>query len=91
MVSTRKFAWGDKKNHSNGEKLALGDLLEKYKKEKFKSFEKSPLPTAIIIWKIFQPDLLFQPPPPPPNINIWNIVQPPPPSPLHLLTTKEYL
>ena len=33
MSSTRKFARGDKKNYSNKEKLALGELVEKYKKE----------------------------------------------------------
>ena len=33
MSSTRKFARGDKKNYSNEEKLALGELVEKYKKE----------------------------------------------------------
>ena len=33
MSSTRKFARGDKKNYSNEEKLALGQLVEKYKKE----------------------------------------------------------
>ena len=31
MSSTRKF--GDHKNYSNEEKLALGELVEKYKKE----------------------------------------------------------
>ena len=33
MSSTRKFARGDKKNFSNEEKLALRELVEKYKKE----------------------------------------------------------
>ena len=33
MSSTRKFARGDHKNYSNEEKLALGELVEKYKKE----------------------------------------------------------
>ena len=33
MSSTTKFARGDKKNYSNKEKLALGELVEKYKKE----------------------------------------------------------
>ena len=33
MSSTRKFAQSDKKIYSNEEKLALGDLVEKYKKE----------------------------------------------------------
>ena len=33
MSSTRKFARGDEKNYSNEEKLALGGLVEKYKKE----------------------------------------------------------
>ena len=42
MSSTRKFAQGDKKNLSNEEKLALGELVEKYKKENFASFGKSP-------------------------------------------------
>ena len=32
MSSTRKFVRGDKKNYSNEEKLALGELVEKYKK-----------------------------------------------------------
>ena len=32
MSSTRKFARGDQKNYSNEEKLALGELVEKYKK-----------------------------------------------------------
>ena len=41
MSSTRKFAQGDKKNLSNEEKLALGELVEKYKKENFGSFGKS--------------------------------------------------
>ena len=42
--STKKFAQGDKKNLSNEEKLALGELVEKYKKENFGSFGKSPSP-----------------------------------------------
>ena len=33
MSSTRKFGRGDEKNYSNEEKLALGGLVEKYKKE----------------------------------------------------------
>ena len=33
MSSTREFARGDKKNYSNKEKLASGELVEKYKKE----------------------------------------------------------
>ena len=33
MSSTTKFARGNKKNSSNKEKLALGELVEKYKKE----------------------------------------------------------
>ena len=33
MSSTRKSAQSDKKNYSNEEKLAFGDLVEKYKKE----------------------------------------------------------
>ena len=41
MSSTGKFAQGDKKNLSNEEKLALGELVEKYKKENFGSFGKS--------------------------------------------------
>ena len=41
MSSTRKFARGDKKDYSNEEKLALGELAEKYKKENFESFGKS--------------------------------------------------
>ena len=64
MSSTREFAQSDKKNYSNKEKLALGELVEKYKKEYDEEVElnegKSLL--AINIWKIFQPLLLFQPP-----------------------------
>ena len=41
MSTTRKFARGDKKNYSNEEKLALSELVEKYKKENFGSFGKS--------------------------------------------------
>ena len=33
MSSTRKFVTGDKKNYWNEEKLALSELIEKYKKE----------------------------------------------------------
>ena len=33
MSSTREFARGDKKNYLKEEKLALGDLVEKYKKD----------------------------------------------------------
>ena len=33
MSSTRKSTQSDKKNYSNEEELALGDLVEKYKKE----------------------------------------------------------
>ena len=33
MSSTRKSAQSHKKNYSNEEKLAFGDLVEKYKKE----------------------------------------------------------
>ena len=33
MSSTRKFARGDQKNYSNEEKLALGELVGKCKKE----------------------------------------------------------
>ena len=33
MSSTRKIVQGDKKNYSNKEKLALGELVEKYKNE----------------------------------------------------------
>ena len=33
MSSTRKSAQSDKKNYSNEEKLAFGDLVEKCKKE----------------------------------------------------------
>ena len=43
MSSTGKFAQGDKKNLSNEEKLALGELVEKYKKN-FGIFEKSLSP-----------------------------------------------
>ena len=32
MSSTRKFARGYKKNYLNKEKLALGELVKKYKK-----------------------------------------------------------
>ena len=31
ISSTRKVGRGDKKNHSNEEKLTLGELVEKYK------------------------------------------------------------
>ena len=44
MSSTRKFAQGDKKNLSNEEKFALGELVEKYKTENFGSFGKFPYP-----------------------------------------------
>ena len=33
MSSTREFTRGDKKNYSNEEKFALGELVEKYEKE----------------------------------------------------------
>ena len=33
MSSTRKFARDDKENYSNEEKLALSELVGKYKKE----------------------------------------------------------
>ena len=33
MSSTRKFARGDKKNYLKEEKLALEELVEKYKKQ----------------------------------------------------------
>ena len=56
MSSTTEFAQSDKNNYSNKEKLALGELVEKYKKEYDEEVElnegKSLL--AINIWKIFQ-------------------------------------
>ena len=62
MSSTREFAQSDKKNYSNKEKLALGELVEKCKKEydEVELNEGKSLP-AINIWKVFQPLLLFQP------------------------------
>ena len=65
MSSARKFAQGDKKNLSKEEKFALGELVEKYKKENFGKLENPP-PPAINISEISQPPLppeLFQPPP----------------------------
>ena len=61
MSSTRKFGRGDEKNYSNEEKLALGGLVEKYKKE---YDEEVNAPPAINIWKIFQPPYCFTPFPP---------------------------
>ena len=49
MSSTKKFAQGDKKNLSKEEKLALGELVEKYKKENFGKLENFPTPI------LFQP------------------------------------
>ena len=37
MSGTRKFARGDKKNYSNEEKLALGELVEEYEDTKYSS------------------------------------------------------
>ena len=76
MSRTRKFARGDKKNYPNEEKLALGELVEKYKKENFASFGKSPSTPWLLIFR------KFSTPPTNPahlSINICKIFQPPSP------------